>query len=87
MTADLFEGGTASADRRISGQFDLSKDSSSKIPAGPYTCSMAGSVFYKLGRIAGTQVRKAKWMWESVAGNEAEGIQAEHAIGRHMAGH
>jgi predicted Zn-dependent protease len=53
--------------------------------AGLYTCSMAGSVFYKLGRIAGVQVRKAKWMWESVAGNEAEGIQAEHAVGRDMA--
>ena len=46
---------------------------------------MARSVFYKLGRIAGVQVRKAKWMWESVAGNEAEGIQAEHAVGRDMA--
>jgi predicted Zn-dependent protease len=46
---------------------------------------MAGSVFYKLGQIAGVQVRKAKWMWESVAGSEAEGIQAEHAVGRDMA--
>ena len=45
-----------------------------------YTCSMARSAFYKLGRIAGVQVRKAKWMWESVAGNEADGIQAEHAV-------
>ena len=46
---------------------------------------MARSVFYPLGRIAGGQVRKAKWMWESVAGNEAESIQAEHAVGRDMA--
>ena len=46
---------------------------------------MAGSVFYTLGRMARGQVRKAKWMWESVAGNEAEGIQAEHAVGRDMA--
>ena len=46
---------------------------------------MARSVFYTLGRIAGGQVRKAKWMWESVAGNEAESIQAEHAVGRDMA--
>ena len=46
---------------------------------------MAGSVFYRLGRIAGGQVRKARWMWESVAGNEAEGSQAEHAVGRDMA--
>ena len=53
--------------------------------AGLYTCSMAGSVFYELGRIAGVQVRKARWMWESVSGNEAEDIQAEHAVGRDMA--
>jgi predicted Zn-dependent protease len=46
---------------------------------------MAGSVFYKLGRIAAVQVRKARWMWESVAGSEAESIQAEHAVGRAMA--
>ena len=46
---------------------------------------MAESAFYKLGRIAGVQVRKAKWMWASVAGNEAEGIRAEQAVGRDMA--
>jgi predicted Zn-dependent protease len=42
-------------------------------------------MFYKLGRAAGVQVRKAKWMWESVAGGEAESIQTEHAVGREMA--
>ena len=46
---------------------------------------MADSAFYKLGRIAGLQVRKAKWMWASVAGNEADGIRAEQAVGRDMA--
>jgi hypothetical protein len=46
---------------------------------------MAGSVFYKLGRIVGVQVHKAKWMWESVALNEAEGIRAEHTVGRDIA--
>jgi predicted Zn-dependent protease len=46
---------------------------------------MDGSVFYKLGRIAGVQVRKARWMWESVAGNEADAIRIEQAVGRHMA--
>jgi predicted Zn-dependent protease len=46
---------------------------------------MAGSVFYKLGQIAGVQVRKVKWMWASVAKSEAEAIQAEHAVGRDMA--
>ena len=35
--------------------------------------------------MAGRKVRKAKWMWESVAGSEAEAIQAEHAVGRDMA--
>jgi len=50
-----------------------------------YTGSMTGSVFYKLGRVAGVQLRKARWMWGSVAGNEAESIQAEHAVGRDMA--
>ena len=46
---------------------------------------MSGGMFYKLGRIAGVQVRKAKWMWESVGGSEAEAIQAEYAVGRDMA--
>jgi beta-barrel assembly-enhancing protease len=46
---------------------------------------MSRSVFYNLGRIAGSQVRKAKWMWESVGGSEAESIRAEYAVGRDMA--
>src|SRR5687767_11779624 len=46
---------------------------------------MARSMSYRLGRIAGVQARKAKWLWESVAGSEAESIQAEHAVGRDMA--
>jgi len=46
---------------------------------------MANSAFYKLGRIAGVQLRKAKWMWQSVAGTEADAIQAEHGVGWDMA--
>src|SRR5262245_29117250 len=46
---------------------------------------MPRSAFYKLGRIAGVQLRKARWMWASVAGNEADGIRAEQAVGRDMA--
>jgi predicted Zn-dependent protease len=46
---------------------------------------MAESAFYKLGKMAGVQVRKAKWLWTSVAGTEAEGIRAEQAVGRDMA--
>jgi len=46
---------------------------------------MAGNAFYRLGRITGVQFRKAKWMWQSVAGSEADAIQAEHGVGRDMA--
>lgn len=46
---------------------------------------MGGSVFYRLGRVAGVQYRKARWLWQSVAGSEAEAIRAEHGVGRDMA--
>ena len=46
---------------------------------------MVGNAFYRLGRITGVQFRKAKWMWQSVAGSEADAIQAEHGVGRDMA--
>ena len=46
---------------------------------------MAEGLFYELGRMAGVQIRKARWMWGSVAGSEAESIRAEHAVGRDMA--
>ena len=50
-----------------------------------YTGSVAGGLFYTLGRIAGVQARKAKWIWQSVAGSEADAIQAERSVGRDMA--
>jgi hypothetical protein len=43
---------------------------------------MTGNAFNRLGRITGVQFRKAKWMWQSVAGSEADAIQAEHGVGR-----
>lgn len=46
---------------------------------------MARNAFYRLGRITGVQFRKAKWMWQSVAGSEADAIQAEQGVGRDMA--
>jgi predicted Zn-dependent protease len=46
---------------------------------------MAGNAFYRLGRITGVQFRKAKWLWQSVAGSEADAIQAEHGVGRDLA--
>ena len=46
---------------------------------------MAKAAPYLVGRLAGKQFRKAKWMWQSVTGNENEAIQAEQAVGRDMA--
>ena len=46
---------------------------------------MTGSGFYRLGRIAGVQFKKAKWLWQSVAGSEAEAIRAEYGVGQDMA--
>ena len=46
---------------------------------------MTDSSFYKLGRLAGGKVRKAKWMWSSLTGDEAEAIQAEYGVGWDMA--
>jgi Zn-dependent protease with chaperone function len=38
----------------------------------------------QLGRIAGVQFRKAKWMWQSVAGTEDDAIRAEQGVGADM---
>jgi predicted Zn-dependent protease len=46
---------------------------------------MTESAFYTLGRITGAQLRKAKWLWQSVAGSEADAIHAEQRVGRDMA--
>lgn len=43
------------------------------------------SRFYKLGRLAGTQFRKAKWIWESAVGTDEDAIRAEYGVGRDMA--
>ena len=34
--------------------------------------------FYQFGRKAGTAFRRARWVWESVAGSEEEAIKAEY---------
>ena len=46
---------------------------------------MAESPLYKLGRLAGSKARKARWVWNSLAGNETEAIRAEYGVGRDMA--
>jgi predicted Zn-dependent protease len=45
---------------------------------------MAG-FFYNLGRLIGPKVRKAEWVFRSVAGSEAEAVRAEQAVGRDLA--
>lgn len=42
-------------------------------------------LFYNLGRKVGPKVRKAKWIWQSVAGSEADAIQVEHEVGQDLA--
>jgi len=46
---------------------------------------MNGSGFYKFGQLAGKKFNKVKWMWNALAGNEAEAIRAEYEVGRDMA--
>ena len=46
---------------------------------------MARGGAYLVGRMAGKQFRKAKWMWASATGSEDEAIRAEQAVGRDMA--
>ncbi|QNN21892.1 M48 family metalloprotease [Planctomycetales bacterium ZRK34] len=45
---------------------------------------MAG-MFYNLGRALGPKVRKGKWIWTSMTGDDAEILEAEHAVGRDLA--
>ncbi len=42
-------------------------------------------IFYKLGKMAGPSVRKAKWVWQTATNSQAEAIKAEYAVGKDMA--
>lgn len=42
-------------------------------------------LFYNLGRVVGPKVRKAKWIWQSIVGSEADAIKVEHDVGRDLA--
>ena len=44
-------------------------------------------LFYKLGKIAGPSVRKAKWFWQTATNSQSEAIKAEYEVGRDMAHH
>ena len=41
-------------------------------------------LFYNLGRMAGPKVRKAKWLWKSITGTEADAIKQENEVGRDL---
>ena len=40
---------------------------------------------YLVGRLAGKKFKKAKWIWESAAGNEEDAIVAERQMGLDLA--
>jgi len=42
-------------------------------------------LFYNLGKKVGPKVRKAKWVWQSMTGTEADAIKVEHEVGRDLA--
>ena len=42
-------------------------------------------LFYNLGRKVGPKFRKAKWLWQSIAGSEADAIKVEHEVGQDLA--
>lgn len=44
-----------------------------------------GGLFYNLGRKVGPKVRKAKWMWLSATGSEADAVAVEYAVGQDLA--
>ena len=42
-------------------------------------------LFYNLGRMLAPQARKARWVWQSVAGTEADAIRIEREVGSDLA--
>ena len=42
-------------------------------------------LFYNIGRMVGPHVRRAKWVWQSMTGTEADSIKVENDVGRDLA--
>jgi len=42
-------------------------------------------LFYNIGRRVGPHVRRAKWIWQSMTGDEADSIKVENDVGRDLA--
>jgi predicted Zn-dependent protease len=56
----------------------------------PAECSLLGQhklsgLFYNLGRKVGPKVRKARWIWQSIAGSESDAIKVEYEVGMDLA--
>jgi predicted Zn-dependent protease len=51
----------------------------------PLLTGMTDNLFYHLGRKMGPKLRKARWMWESFTGTEADAIRLERAVGLDLA--
>jgi predicted Zn-dependent protease len=43
-----------------------------------------GNFFYNLGKMTGPHIRKAKWMWQSATGTEADAIAVENEVGQDL---
>jgi beta-barrel assembly-enhancing protease len=41
-------------------------------------------LFYNMGKMLGPHVRKARWVWQSMAGNEADAIRLERDVGQDL---
>jgi predicted Zn-dependent protease len=42
-------------------------------------------LFYNLGKKVGPKIRKARWLWQSITGTEADAIKVEHEVGKDLA--
>jgi predicted Zn-dependent protease len=41
-------------------------------------------LFYNIGKMLAPHVRKARWVWQSTAGSEADAIRLEHDVGQDL---
>jgi predicted Zn-dependent protease len=53
--------------------------------SGAPEAAVVGDFFFDLGRRAGAGLRKGRWIWASLAGSEAEALDAEYRAGCDLA--
>lgn len=71
-------------------QDDLGELGAAQPTLGMVTCRWKdlhdlSSLFYSLGKKMGPKVRKARWIWQSMTGSEADTIRAERDLGQDLA--